>query len=1056
MCMLILVLIPYLNSDISRFTQASFSEFVIDGHSYTSPNQQKSPPIVSSSDSESLSDPVPPTQLRKRVWALQNHPYLPFILNSPFHGVISSRLATPPEQIHIEKDSYGFHLPDVVAKSWKTLEQSCRAAAEALRSYFTHFHPKISLVCVTPNKPSEFGYFVAHSSEYEARSALSKSLDAFVILFAYLSFLIALARSPDDPHKVSLTTTKKPRWLEILSHRRNRLHPEWIQLLVDSPIADFTTGPQRLGAIVNVARCSWIHLVPYMLKANVPIWLYWGIPPAFAQPLDDGALRFAPRSHPQARVQTLPVIETSQPVASCVPSAATYGGPGQLPGETWKEFLIRQNCRRKEKLKKENDAQRQVREGREMQAAKMKCPGKKGPSVYIWEDDDGAWSRTLLTRGQVEGDWGNYRKSQRIFNSIDNCWDLCYEFDEGTLGEVDDDDSGDDVYPDPPKKVPGPTLFSSGVGKSGDGSDGPSMHPNNPEAPTPDSVSMPAQVAASSSHLPHPNPRDASESMLVDRPDDFAPVSVSKPAQVVASSHDLPHPLPQDSSDGSSMLVDRPNDFEALAPLSASTPAQVVDSSRHIPHPNPPDTSMLVDRPSDFEAPAPLSVSTQVLGAASSCDLPHPNPQSEDNSIGADEDDEDDPSPYDASRQDVLNAYLFVPLDLEQMPITTLGDLLYYRYGFSLNEDPYTGIPASFKAETHAFRSWTEICRAVGGQHLNASADDRVVIDHFLSILAGCENPFNDVPGKYWDLSPLGHIPLVNLTKVFISIEERQFTGGVQYIIHPRSLHPDRDAPWLLSVDPLTALECIRRGLGPHRVDIAKFLISHGVHFRTLQLLSNSPEPCVRPQCRYLGYRPVDYRFDLADFAGYEALCDSFLRSQPHGPLALREGGIIARLAREVLSNSDALLGPSSEALSGRGAKFVYNDKIYVEDTFSEAELGLICGTYTLSTNARRRRMRTTPPSTKLLLTYLIFPGLPKRVSWFPPPNIWNLCGFNVGQWTEECEIWFQEHVSNIHRGTFQPLSSKEWRDFIRNTRVAVKLTYQMKAAAAKFISAQQ
>ena len=86
----------------------------------------------------------------------------------------------------------------------------------------------------------------------------------------------------------------------------------------------------------------------------------------------------------------------------------------------------------------------------------------------------------------------------------------------------------------------------------------------------------------------------------------------------------------------------------------------------------------------------------------------------------------------------------------------------------------------------------------------------------------------------------------------------------------------------------------------------------------------------------------------------------------------------------------------------------------------------------------------------------MIFPGLPKRVSWFPPPNVWNLCGLNVGQWTEECEIWFQQHVSNIHRGKFQPLSTKEWRGSIRNTRVAVKLTYQMKLAAAKFISSPQ
>jgi hypothetical protein len=79
---------------------------------------------------------------------------------------------------------------------------------------------------------------------------------------------------------------------------------------------------------------------------------------------------------------------------------------------------------------------------------------------------------------------------------------------------------------------------------------------------------------------------------------------------------------------------------------------------------------------------------------------------------------------------------------------------------------------------------------------------------------------------------------------------------------------------------------------------------------------------------------------------------------------------------------------------------------------------------------------------------------LPKRVSWFPPPNIWNLCGYNVGQWTEECEIWFQQHISKIQHGKFQPLSIKDWRSSIRNTRVAVKLAYQMKGAAAKFISA--
>ena len=79
-----------------------------------------------------------------------------------------------------------------------------------------------------------------------------------------------------------------------------------------------------------------------------------------------------------------------------------------------------------------------------------------------------------------------------------------------------------------------------------------------------------------------------------------------------------------------------------------------------------------------------------------------------------------------------------------------------------------------------------------------------------------------------------------------------------------------------------------------------------------------------------------------------------------------------------------------------------------------------------------------------------------QNVSWFPPPHIWDLCALNVSQWTEECEKWFERHVSEIHSGTFQPLSSKAWRIHIRNTRLATKVTYQMKKGAADFISANK
>jgi hypothetical protein len=95
---------------------------------------------------------------------------------------MTSRLATPPGQILLENDRNGFHLPPKVAKSWKTLEQTCRQICFVLHSSFCQERPRV-LILSAPAKPSDFGYFTTHPSEEIARSAISKSLDAFVILF---------------------------------------------------------------------------------------------------------------------------------------------------------------------------------------------------------------------------------------------------------------------------------------------------------------------------------------------------------------------------------------------------------------------------------------------------------------------------------------------------------------------------------------------------------------------------------------------------------------------------------------------------------------------------------------------------------------------------------------------------------------------------------------------------------------------------------------------------------------------------------------------------------
>ena len=72
-------------------------------------------------------------------------------------------------------------------------------------------------------------------------------------------------------------------------------------------------------------------------------------------------------------------------------------------------------------------------------------------------------------------------------------------------------------------------------------------------------------------------------------------------------------------------------------------------------------------------------------------------------------------------------------------------------------------------------------------------------------------------------------------------------------------------------------------------------------------------------------------------------------------------------------------------------------------------------------------------------------------LSWFPKPNVWAQAGYNVGQWTKECENWFEKRMAEILQGG-QPLDSRTWRSKLLLSRKVTKLTRKMNLAAASFI----
>jgi len=57
-------------------------------------------------------------------------------------------------------------------------------------------------------------------------------------------------------------------------------------------------------------------------------------------------------------------------------------------------------------------------------------------------------------------------------------------------------------------------------------------------------------------------------------------------------------------------------------------------------------------------------------------------------------------------------------------------------------------------------------------------------------------------------------------------------------------------------------------------------------------------------------------------------------------------GGIVAHLAREIIPNTAALLGPSQDALEGSQKIMACDDQLFCDDVLSDPYTNLICGVY--------------------------------------------------------------------------------------------------------------
>src|SRR5271168_4399463 len=171
----------------------------------------------------------------------------------------------------------------------------------------------------------------------------------------------------------------------------------------------------------------WRNLIPFMIKLEIPLWFYWGTKP-FADV--SGTWAHSYRPNPYARE---PGVLLPMPVVIPPDFPPVIPNSGQRPGEDINAYFMRRTAENQKWLATQDPQAKQSRLDRQAKQSTKPCPGKKGPTVYQWVDNNGIRIREPVPRRQVELTWESYGSHQIKYDSFSNQFDVCTDFEDGPV-----------------------------------------------------------------------------------------------------------------------------------------------------------------------------------------------------------------------------------------------------------------------------------------------------------------------------------------------------------------------------------------------------------------------------------------------------------------------------------------------------------------------------------------------------------------------------------------------------------------------------------------------
>lgn len=382
--------------------------------------------------------------------------------------------------------------------------------------------------------------------------------------------------------------------------------------------------------------------------------------------------------------------------------------------------------------------------------------------------------------------------------------------------------------------------------------------------------------------------------------------------------------------------------------------------------------------------------------------------------------------PNDSHRGATFNDELRCPApdsDQLEVPPREVFDFEAYlrdRFGYDLHS-PDNWRSNIERAEDDEGIPFDKAMSALSCKTAPGSPNVKEAVVRLVELLSTTNKTFSDLPPSF-DYSPMSSVPL-SLASDTLTVKFASQPNHIVYVVHEQR-YVDR-CPWsIATLDASTVLLIFRRRW-PTVADIARNLVERGVPFRTVAAITVPPAPIPFLPLRGLGARPEHYKPTAEDYSQYLQRRNDLLRG-PKGRAALMRGGIVARIARDVIESNVVLDGPSTNA----SAVAEFGRFTLVDDELADTDIDIICGVYYV-------KVENAPTGESFM------DGTRAHVSWWPRDRTWVVAScYSQMEWTERAEEFYQARLETLRtQPETAPLNSTQWKKVMRKFNTLTKKT---------------